>query len=1007
MISRAVLGALVVTACTTESARGADVGDPCAAMEDCGGLPMTCDLLAQPSPFCTRTCGDQQGGDSFYCPEGYKCGFDEYCARNSGSGSSGSGDSKGKGGNVPSPSFAEEPSISPSSSFSSSTSSSINKTSTGARSPSSSSSIESSQPSPTMNYAPSPSSSETSSAPANMPFPAFASPSPRQPSAESTPSPHEIPAPAPAPSSFPSVAAPSSNQRPALSPSPLPSTPSSDQTGRVPSPYSFEAPSPSEPPTRSTPSPSVPEPNPDPDPSKMARSFGEACTNSAECGTYNTKKMVCLEDVDLSESYCTVEDCLVFSGQSTCPTKYSCLQESSQTTVCVKDLDVVSPSPEPVPEPENCVAWRQTGGCNPFGARETSFDKYNCNEPISKGASGFCECAGGTALALVTCDHDTFTCADVCNTQDSTAFNPVSLDSGRCGPACDMLGRCESFTDSTIKGLSGVCVCSSGVSGMDCSTPPTAFRYGSSATVLFSLDKVTLPLSMSRGKISKSKMQALQRSFGRAIAADIAEALDIDASRIDFYGEDNNWIRISGSRIQVALQIHAPLSSMPPSGTSNSGLGSTQEMNHLVDSLANQADQSWSKLRRDSVVMRRLDVRSLTTEVLAAPSLEISPQTIKIEADVSSWPDNVQGSIAKSFAITNSVENSNSAIVSKVYLLPPASDWVTISQPSASRVAYGTPVTVSVEVSKSLLKTMPSGNYFQAIGVRHNALQDAHTVQIYVTISNGKTDNGGSGDAPNAEWPSNWLLSKGYVPGLVSGVCIVLLAGCIGWCLRAVCRRFCCCCQSRATRLQRSNKRKGTPATKFSKITVLDDDDEINGVELSKTSGDAPPVMNEFGISSLRFSGSAGQQPLEPGKTSSAGAHQQGRGSTSRNSSLKSIELITDPSLDAEQFEPAWQSMKKTKLWGRQCTQIPSESEFEEMMLRINVHCMASGQVENTQKFYFYAQEKTSKTLYLIESSISTDSMRLSCVFKTSADGNLEAFMKLVSGLFSDSKLLL
>ena len=41
--------------------------------------------------------------------------------------------------------------------------------------------------------------------------------------------------------------------------------------------------------------------------------------------------------------------------------------------------------------------------------------------------------------------------------------------------------------------------------------------------------------------------------------------------------------------------------------------------------------------------------------------------------------------------------------------------------------------------------------------------------------------------------------------------------------------------------------------------------------------------------------------------------------------------------------------MSQTKLWGTNVLRIPTEQEFEDMMLRSRVHCMASGQVEDQE----------------------------------------------------------
>ena len=59
------------------------------------------------------------------------------------------------------------------------------------------------------------------------------------------------------------------------------------------------------------------------------------------------------------------------------------------------------------------MSWRQTGGCDPKGAREPSFDKP-CTDPVPEGASGYCECTDGSHVAEQNCDHGTFSCIDEC-----------------------------------------------------------------------------------------------------------------------------------------------------------------------------------------------------------------------------------------------------------------------------------------------------------------------------------------------------------------------------------------------------------------------------------------------------------------------------------------------------------------------------------------------------------------------------------------------------------------
>ena len=61
-----------------------------------------------------------------------------------------------------------------------------------------------------------------------------------------------------------------------------------------------------------------------------------------------------------------------------------------------------------------CVAWRQTGGCNPDGRREQKRDK-TCTETIRKRWSGYCECADGSRRMEKGCREGAYeTCYDAC-----------------------------------------------------------------------------------------------------------------------------------------------------------------------------------------------------------------------------------------------------------------------------------------------------------------------------------------------------------------------------------------------------------------------------------------------------------------------------------------------------------------------------------------------------------------------------------------------------------------
>ena len=62
---------------------------------------------------------------------------------------------------------------------------------------------------------------------------------------------------------------------------------------------------------------------------------------------------------------------------------------------------------------EQCVGWRQTGGCDPNGPREPQNDK-TCDEIVGSADSGFCECFDGRKAQLSNCEHEIFSCKEAC-----------------------------------------------------------------------------------------------------------------------------------------------------------------------------------------------------------------------------------------------------------------------------------------------------------------------------------------------------------------------------------------------------------------------------------------------------------------------------------------------------------------------------------------------------------------------------------------------------------------
>lgn len=72
----------------------------------------------------------------------------------------------------------------------------------------------------------------------------------------------------------------------------------------------------------------------------------------------------------------------------------------------------------------HCVAWRQTGDCNPKGPREASQDE-ECNAAIGVGRSGYCECSGGRGFVEVDCLHKPLICEVECSSAPVATAEPT------------------------------------------------------------------------------------------------------------------------------------------------------------------------------------------------------------------------------------------------------------------------------------------------------------------------------------------------------------------------------------------------------------------------------------------------------------------------------------------------------------------------------------------------------------------------------------------------------
>ena len=139
---------------------------------------------------------------------------------------------------------------------------------------------------------------------------------------------------------------------------------------------------------------------------------------------------------------------------------------------------------------QRCRGWRQTGGCDPLGPRESAAD-LDCSTQVPRGSSGFCECDGGRKVSLVTCDHEALVCSIECDREEACSDGQCGdegsspgVGGGKCigwrqTGGCDPLGPREpssdlSCSDVVSRGASGYCECEGDrqVSFVGCDHPP-------------------------------------------------------------------------------------------------------------------------------------------------------------------------------------------------------------------------------------------------------------------------------------------------------------------------------------------------------------------------------------------------------------------------------------------------------------------------------------------------------------------------------------------------------
>ena len=116
--------------------------------------------------------------------------------------------------------------------------------------------------------------------------------------------------------------------------------------------------------------------------------------------------------------------------------------------------------------------------------------------------------------------------------------------------------------------------------------------------------------------------------------------------------------------------------------------------------------------------------------------------------------------------------------------------------------------------------------------------------------------------------------------------------------------------------------------------------------------------------------------------------------------------LLRQPSHDrVSGFELKWAATDTQKLWGATLTSMPAEGALEALMSPARIYCMASGDLGDVRKYYFYSRNASGPPWYMVEVTAAASSKRLSAVFK--AEGNeawrTDAYVALFKGCLGDT----
>ncbi len=119
--------------------------------------------------------------------------------------------------------------------------------------------------------------------------------------------------------------------------------------------------------------------------------------------------------------------------------------------------------------------------------------------------------------------------------------------------------------------------------------------------------------------------------------------------------------------------------------------------------------------------------------------------------------------------------------------------------------------------------------------------------------------------------------------------------------------------------------------------------------------------------------------------------------------SSQPVELIQVPDLDSERFQQLWMQLPDTQNWTQKVKPeiIFQTTQIEQLLAQHKIFCMASGQIGNELKFFFFAQMADKSGYFLMETLIHQETKLLASNIKTTRTDLAQAFTNNLSNAFS------